>query len=280
MNDETSPDQNSAPEQPPASAPQVDSPPPPSAEKFSLGKVLADAQAVLTGPAVFYRSMSTSGGYAEPAIFVAVMGAAMGLLISLFSLFGASAIGSMAVGLGAVIIMPIFAVIGSFIAALVMFVIWKLMGSEQNYEGAYRSVAYSTSLYPVMAVVGLIPYLGTIIGVVWGAYLMFTATTEVHKIARQKAKIVFAVLGILMLFMQISSEIATRQLQAKVEEMGASAEDVGKAMERFGKSMEAYQGDNEELSPEEAGKAVGDFLRGMSEAIEKSEAGAKEKEGE
>lgn len=280
MNDETSPDQNPAPEQHPAPEQQTPIPPPASAEKFSLGKVVADAQSVLTGPAAFYRSMPTSGGFAEPAIFVAVMGAAMGLVISIFSLFGASPVGAMAVGLAAIIIMPIFAVIGSFIAALVMFVIWKLMGSEQNYEGAYRSVAHATALYPVMAVLGLIPYLGTIVGVVWGTYLMFTATVEVHKIERPKAKIVFAVLGFLMLFIQVSSEVASRRLQAKVEEMGASAGDVGKAMERFGKSMEAYKGENEEITPEEAGKAVGDFLRGVNEAIEKSEAEAKEKGGE
>ncbi len=53
MNNETSPDQDSAPEQQPAFEQQVESPPPPGTEKFSLGKVLTDAQAVLTGPAAF-----------------------------------------------------------------------------------------------------------------------------------------------------------------------------------------------------------------------------------
>ena len=82
---------------------------------------------------------------------------------------------------------PFFAVIGSFIGAAVMFVIWKLMGSEQNFEAAYRCVAHATAIYPVMAVVGLIPYIGTVIGVVWGFYLMYCDSTQVPKIDAGKA---------------------------------------------------------------------------------------------
>lgn len=239
--------------------------------KFGLDTVLADALAVITNPAEYYRTMPTSGGYAEPAIFVAVMGAVSGLLSTVFALIGFSAAGALAAGLAAVILVPIFVVIGSFIGALVMFVIWKLMGSEGNYECAFRCVAASAALYPVMAVLGLIPYLGTVIGTLWGIFLMFTATTLVHKITRQKAMIVFSVLGVLLLTMQVSSEYATRQLQSKAEEFGNSAEDYGKAVERFGKSMEAAGENGEEMTPEEAGQAVGDFFRGMNEALEKQQ---------
>lgn len=82
---------------------------------------------------------------------------------------------------------------------------------------------------------------------------------------------VIGILGAIVLFMQVSGEIASRRMQARVEAMGGSMEDFGKAMEGLGKSMENYTGDDEAMTPEEAGKAVGDFLRGMNEAIEKSE---------
>lgn len=246
--------------------------------KFGIDTVIADAKTVITDPVGFYRSMATSGGYAEPAIFVIVMGLVLAVLTAIFSLIGFGAKGAIAAGFFGVIFLPVFAVIGSFIGAAVMFVIWKLMGSEQNFEAAYRSVAHATAIYPVMAVVGLVPYIGTVIGVVWGFYLMFCASTQVHKIAAGKAKVVLGVIGVIVLLMQLSGEMATRALQSKaevhMEEAEASMEAFGKSMEKLGTSMEGVS--TEDMTPEEAGKAVGDFFRGMNDAIEKAEAQSQE----
>lgn len=248
--------------------------------KFGLDSVIADAKAVITDPVGFYRGMATSGGFAEPAIFVIVMGLVMGVLIAVFTLIGFGPVGAMAAGFAAIIFMPIGAVIGSFIGAAIMFVVWKLMGSERNFEAAYRSVAHATAIYPVMAVLGLIPYLGTVIGVVWGVYLMYCASTQVHKIEAGRAKIVLGILGALMLFMQLSGEMASRALQSQLEtsaeQMGTSMEELSKSMEQLGTSMEGV--DVEDMTPEEAGKAVGDFFRGMNEAMEKAQAEAAAKE--
>lgn len=264
------------PTEPAETAHQGDIPAQAAPRKFGLDAVLSDAKKVITDPVGFYRGMATSGGFAEPVIFVIVMGLASGLLIALFSLLGLGPTVGMGVGVLAVIFMPVSAVIGSFIGSVFMFVIWKLMGSEQGFEGSYRSVAHASAIYPVMAVVGLIPYLGTIVGVVWGIYLMYCATTQVHKIAQGKAKMVMGIIGAVMLLFQLSGEIATRNLQAqmesKVEQMGGSMEDIGKAMEQLGTSMEGVN--PEDMTPEEAGKAVGDFFRGMNEAIQKAEAEA------
>lgn len=246
--------------------------------KFGLDAVIADAKAVITDPVGFYRAMPTSGGYAEPAIFVIVMGLIMGVLVAVFSLIGFGSVGGLAAGFAAILFMPVAAVIGSFIGAAIMFVVWKLMGSEQNFEAAYRSVAHATAIYPVMAFLGLIPYIGTVIGVVWGFYLMYCASTEVHKIEAGKAKMVLGILGAILLVMQLSGEMATRALESKMEdvseEMGTSMEDFSKSMEQLGTSMEGLDAEN--MTPEEAGKAVGDFFRGMNEAMEKAQAEAKE----
>ena len=40
---------------------------------FDLGVVIERAKAVVTAPISFYKTMPTSGGYAEPIIFVVVM---------------------------------------------------------------------------------------------------------------------------------------------------------------------------------------------------------------
>jgi hypothetical protein len=249
----------------------------PAPRKFGLDTVIADAKAVLTGPMAFYERMATTGGLAEPAIFAAVMGAVSGLIIAVLSLIGFGAVGAMAAGFVAIFIMPIVAVIGSFIGGAVMFVIWKLMGSERSFEASYRSVAHATALYPVNALIGLVPYLGTIVGLLWGFYLMYCATLKVHAISEGKARLVLGILAGVMLFFQVGAEITTRNMQAnmeaQVEEMGASMEDFGKAMEKLGTTMEGAN--PEEMTPEEAGKAVGDFFRGMSEAMQKAEAEAR-----
>ena len=140
-------------------------------QKFDINRVINDAKKIITNPAEYYSTMAKSGGFADPIIFVVVMAAVMGLITAVLSFFG-SPIGLMAAGLGAIILVPIAAVISSFIGAAILFVIWKLMGSEQTFETAYRCLAAAAAIYPVIAVLSIIPYIGSIIGVIWGAYLL------------------------------------------------------------------------------------------------------------
>lgn len=220
-------------------------------QNFNLRRVIDDAVRVITQPVDFYRGMGKTGGYAEPVIFVIVMAVALGLLLTVFSLFGGGRLGGMAMGWAAFIVFPIFAVIGSFIGGAILFVIWKLMGSEEPFETAYRCVAFATAIYPVMGLLSLIPYLGTIVGVVWGMYLMITASVEVHQRQRNNALLVFGILGALLLLFNISGERRARQFDAHFAQLEQSADKL------------------EEKSPEEAGKAVGEFLKGMEKGMEK-----------
>src|SRR5690606_10985619 len=216
--------------------------------KFDINKVIADAKMVITNPAGYYQAMAKSGGYPEPLIFIVVMAVAMGIISAVLSLFS-SPVGMMAAGFGAIIIMPIGAVIGSFIGAAILFVIWKLMGSEENYETAYRCLAAATAIYPIMALLAIIPYIGTIVGVVWGSYLMIEASVAVHGRERKTATIVFGVLALLLVFSNVSSEYAARKMADRMEEMVAQFKDF------------------ENLPPDEAGKKLGEFLKGMEEGM-------------
>lgn len=82
---------------------------------FDINTVMQDALQVVTRPVDFYRRMPPAGGYSEPIIFLVVMAVSAGLLLTFFSLFGTDMVGSMAIGLWAVIMFPIFALIASFI---------------------------------------------------------------------------------------------------------------------------------------------------------------------
>jgi len=142
----------------------------------------------------------------------------------------------------------LFAVIGAFIVSAILFVIWKLMGSEQDYETAFRSWSAATAVYPVAALLSIIPYVGAIVGVLWGTYLMIEASVAVHERPRRTAQLVFGILGLFMLISNVSSEYASRQMAERMSGFGAQFEDY------------------EDVDPEQAGRELGEFLRGLEES--------------
>jgi len=243
--------------------PPVQDTPPPASGGFDLGVVIQQAKQVVTAPVEFYRSMPREGGFSEPVIFAMVMAAAAGAVFAVLSIIGLTGAGF--AGIAAIIVMPIGMLIGSFIGAAILFVIWKLMGSPRNFEGAYRSVAYSTAITPILTVFSIIPYLGTIIRVAWSTWLMIIASVEVHERPRQTANIVFGILGALLLVTGLSSEAGQRRMQAVVEDRAEQFRKLG--MDEDG-----------EIDPEKAGRAMGDFIRGMQEAAEGAQGGETAKE--
>lgn len=233
---------------------------PQSPRGFDLGTVIDQAKQVITDPAGFYRAMPKEGGFSEPVIFGLVMAAIAGAVVAVLSIIGLTGIG--AGGLAAIIVLPIGTLIGGFIAAAFLFVVWKLMGSPENYQTAYRCVVYSYAILPVLALFSIIPYIGTVIRVVWGSWLMITASVEVHGRVRQTSLIVFGILGILMLITGLSGERAQRKMESVMEENAARMQEQFKGLEQLGIDEDG------EIDPEKAGRAVGDFIRGMQEAAE------------
>ncbi len=229
-----------------------------SSGSFDLGTVIAQAKQVITDPGTFYRNMPKSGGFGEPLIFVVVMAALAGAVFGVLSVIGLTGAG--AAGLGAIIFVPIALSIGSFISAAIMFVIWKLMGSPHDYQAAYRCIAYATAILPVVAIVSIIPYLGTVVRTVWGIWLVITASTEVHGRNKQTATLVFGILGIIGLLMGLSGEYAQRELQEKMERHAEQMEERFQSLEKMG------VGEDGEIDPEKMGRALGEFMQGMQEA--------------
>lgn len=215
---------------------------------FNPNTIINKVKWIITDPSGYFRQMPRSGGFMEPVVFVAIMAVILGIISAVLSLVGASS-GVVAGGfLGVIIFMPIAAVIGAFIGAVILFVIWKLMGSSENYETAFRCQSSVAAIYPIVGIASIIPYVGTILGVAWAAFLMIEASVEVHSRPRKLATTVFGILAALLILTNIAGERASRQMEERMENMGT----------RF----ENY----EDMSPEEAGRKMGEFLRGMEEA--------------
>ncbi len=203
---------------------------------------------VIKNPAGFFETMPVTGGFVDPLIFLAAMGIVSGVIQAILSLVGLGAEVSFFMAIGAILVMPVIIAVASFISAGIFFVIWKLMGSNQTYEAAYRCVAYASGIMPVMVLIGVVPYLGAVIGLLWMLYLMVIASEKVHKLASQKAWMVFGIIFALLIILNINAQRTARNAQRQVEEINRQI-----------KSME-------NMAPEEAGKAMGEFLKGFKES--------------
>jgi len=106
------------------------------------------ALSVVRDPASFFRQMSKTGGFADPIVFAVAIGVVNGLVTAILSLLHLR----LGPGVSAVVLLPIFAVIGCFIGGGVLFVIWKIMGSQEPYETGVRVVAYTSAIGPAVSV--------------------------------------------------------------------------------------------------------------------------------
>ncbi len=200
---------------------------------------------IFTNPAGFYREMPKTGGLTEPLVFMVVMGVVAGLIRSVFGIFGLGMAGSFLVALASIILVPIFIAIFGFIGAGILFLIWKLMGSQEPFEVSFRCLAYATAISPVTAVLNIVPYIGPVIGILLMTYLLVIASVEVHQIQARSAWIVFGAIFAILAFSSVSSQIAARRMVSRLD------------------AMQKSMGQVDKMTPEEAGKMMGEFLKGM-----------------
>jgi len=184
-----------------------------------LEEIPALAIKVITDPVGFYQDMPKSGGLINPLIFMVVLSLVAGVLSAVLSLFGLGVAGAMAGGLIAIILVPIFVVIFGFIGAAIAYVIWKMMGSQEDFETAFRCVAYTAAITPITAVLSLIPYIGSLASALWPMALLALASIHVHRRSVQASWAVFGALGIIFALISVSGEQANRQLMSGMEDL-------------------------------------------------------------
>jgi hypothetical protein len=190
------------------------------------------ALSVLLSPSGFFREMPRTGGYVEPLIFMVALGVVAGLIQSVFAMFGLHEGAGLAMGLASIILLPIFIAISGFIGAAVLFVIWKLMGSQESYETAYRCGAYISALTPITIILGLIPYLGGVAGIALATFYFVIATVEVHRIPSKKAWLVFGIIGAVLAIINVSAQYAVRQSAREAAKFQTEMEKASKAMQK------------------------------------------------
>ncbi len=233
--------------------------------KIDFATIPQTAMNVLTSPPEFFKEMPKTGGFVEPLVFMIAMGVVAGLLQSILSVLRLQVGAGMAMGLGSVIILPIMIGIFGFVGAAILFLIWKLTGSQESYETAYRCGAYIGVLTPISVLLHLIPFVGAAVSVLLMTFFLVIASVAVHNIPSRKAWLVFGIIGGLLVFFSVSAEFAARRFvreaaeyQKKAEQFQKQAEEASKAMGK--QSEEAAKQMQQQM--EEAQKAMEQMQKG------------------
>jgi len=245
-------------------------------ETIDLNEIKETAVKVLTSPQAFFKEMPKTGGYVQPLIFMVVMGVIGGLIQSIFSIIGLKVATGLAMGVASIILVPIVTGIFGFVGAAILYLIWKVMGSQEDYETAYRCVAYISALTPITSILGIIPYIGGAVGIALAMYFTIIATIEVHRIPSQKAWLVFGIIGAILILLTITGEISSRRMAREAGRFQKQMEETTKQMQ---KQMEGVSKETQkatEEAPKDIQKAAEEAIKALEE-LQKQMEKAKEK---
>ncbi len=196
--------------------------------KENCTAIIKTMREVILTPAGFFRKMPRGGGLVDPVIFIASMSFITSVITLILWTMDKGFATSLSNALVNIVIWPVFSVIASFVSAAVLFVIWKVMGSSESYPTAYWCGAYATAITPVIIILHAIPYVGSVIGFVWMAYMFVTASIEVHGIRKKMAWIVFGVIFGFFLVVSISAMYNSRQFSQEMEQLRKTSHDLDK----------------------------------------------------
>ncbi|PKL51188.1 MAG: hypothetical protein CVV37_06810 [Nitrospira bacterium HGW-Nitrospira-1] len=220
---------------------------------------------VVTSPVSFFRDMQKTGGFIEPLVFMVVMGVLSAIIQTVLTIPQLMNVkGGVTAGAASIIIMPIAIVIFGFIAAGIAFVIWKIIGSQESFETAYRCVAYAGAISPITTILGIVPYLGSVLGILIWTYFIVIASVEVHKIPAKKAWTVFGIIAVIFVLLSLRVQFAARKLES---DLGQFQKKIEEATTQMQKSAEESK-----KAAEEAGKAASNMSEEMQKQMERQAA--------
>jgi hypothetical protein len=182
---------------------------------FDFNALVKESKDCLFTPKVYFATMKTTGGIAEPLVKAVVYGLVAGIIAFIWSLLKLGGVGGGLFGgaFGVMIFVScvIGAVIGLFIGAVIVLVISAICKGSTDFEANLRVTASLMVLMPVSALLGFISGLnltaGAVIGLavnIYGLYLLYHALVESLKAKAETSKIVMYVLvAILALFLLV-----------------------------------------------------------------------------
>lgn len=185
--------------------------------RFDLFRILRTAVWVVTSPVHFFKVMPRAGGYVEPLIFMVVMGFIGASLQAVFGIVGLQPVELEIDAASLILMLTLVIVVSGFVAAAIYFVIWRLMGSQESFETAFRCNAYISALIPLTTILNLIPILAPGISIILSTIFLVIASVHVHRLPPIRVWIVFGALGLIFMMISITGDITMQRLREDTE---------------------------------------------------------------
>ncbi|MDE2292416.1 MAG: YIP1 family protein, partial [Elusimicrobia bacterium] len=166
--------------------------PPADAVSFSPKNMFANAAALAKGPEAFFERVDPEGGYGPAVATIALWGLLSGLLTFLLTFAHQTPFGP-AVGAAEIVLLPVLAVILSWLAAAIFHVVCLILGGKGTFKASYQLVAAMSALFPVSTLIGLVPF-GVVPIQLVGLYLSVVGAARLHQVGRTKAWVAFGAL--------------------------------------------------------------------------------------
>jgi hypothetical protein len=149
----------------------------------------------LLRPRSFFSRMAKEGGYRAPALYALAW-----LFVSVVAEVAVSYLRpvrlpvSPAVQIGWIVVGPFLLLLIGFILAGILYGIWRLMGSEETYQTAFRCWAFLAPVSVIGSVLSVAPYLN-LTSYFLSLALLAVASIEVHRIPPRRAWTVWGLIA-------------------------------------------------------------------------------------
>lgn len=181
---------------------------------FDLNAFIKESKETLLNPKAYFSTMRTAGGMAEPVIKALIYGVVAGIIAFLWGVFGLGGqVGIFGAGIGAMVLIwtVIGAVIGLFIAAVVLLIISSICKGNTDFEANLRVVASVMVLFPISALLGFTTGINSVLGAIialcinlYSLYLVYQGLTVALKGNPATTKIVMYVLAAILVIIMVA----------------------------------------------------------------------------
>lgn len=195
----------------PPPAPSIDGQTPAEYVLFGPKRMVANASGLFKDPADFFSRLDPEAGYGPAISTIAAWGAVSGVLTLLISFVKPSPFGIVASAVQ-IVVLPIMAILMSFIAAGIFHVVCLVLGGKGSYKMSYQVIAAMSALFPISTVLGAIPF-GTVPIQLYGLFLSVTAAAAAHSVVKARAWIAFGILTAIGVLGSIFAHIGMKQME-------------------------------------------------------------------
>lgn len=185
--------------------------PPADRVVFGFKTAVANGKTMLSGPHEFFSRLDPASRFGGPVASIAFWGAVSGLVTFLLAFVRPSPFGLIAAGLQ-VVLLPLMAVLLSFVAAGLFHVMCLILGGKGSYVVSYQVIAAMSALFPLSTALSLAPY-GVIPVQLVGLWLSVSAAHAAHGVGKTKAWVLFGLFTAFGVLGSIFAQAALKEFE-------------------------------------------------------------------